>query len=425
MTSEGLALQAALRRFEGLHPKTIDLSLGRILAALQRLGRPQDRLPPVIHVAGTNGKGSTCAFLRAMAEAAGLKVHVFTSPHLVRFNERVRLAGTLVSDEAYVDALDRVLSAVGAGTITFFEATTAAALLLFAEVPADLLILEVGLGGRFDATNVIDRPAVSVITPVDFDHKEYLGTDITRIAWEKAGIIRPGVPVASAVQRSDVAGVIALEAYQRGAPARTLGGRHLVETDGVAMRYRGPRLETGWVVPGLTGPHQFANAGLAAIAMELWGELRVTAGAIAAGIAAASWPARMQKLGQGALTRAFPELELWLDGGHNPHAARALAHVFDPPLTLVTAMMANKDHVGFFEAFRRVAGQVITIPNAKGHKGADPEALSEAARTAGLATRTAKDLDAALALCPPGRVLICGSLYMAGEVLAQNEEYPE
>jgi len=424
LTGEGLALQAALRRFEGLHPKTIDLSLGRILTALDALGRPQDSLPPVIHVAGTNGKGSTCAFLRAMAEAAGLRVHVFTSPHLVRFNERVRLAGTLVDDEAYVAALDRVLAAVGDGTITFFEATTAAALLLFAEVPADLLILEVGLGGRFDATNVIDRPEVSVITPIDFDHKEYLGTDITRIAWEKAGIIKPDVPVASAVQRSEAAGVIAIETYQRGAPVSTLGGRHVVEIDGAAMRFRGPRLETGWVMPGLTGPHQFANAGLAAMAMELWGDGRVTGAAIETGIAAAGWPARMQKLGDGPLTSAFPELELWLDGGHNPHAARALAHVFDPPLTLVTAMMANKDHAGFFEAFRGVAGRVITIPNAKGHKGADPEALSEAARAGGLDAKPAADLDTALSLCPPGRVLICGSLYMAGEVLARNEEFP-
>jgi dihydrofolate synthase / folylpolyglutamate synthase len=424
LTGEGPALQAALKRFEGRHPKTIDLSLGRILAALDRLGRPQDRLPPVIHVAGTNGKGSTCAFLRAMAEAAGLSTHVFTSPHLVRFNERVRLAGALVDDATYVAALERVLDAVGDGTITFFEATTAAALLLFAEVPADLLILEVGLGGRFDATNVIDRPAVSVITPVDFDHKEYLGTEITRIGWEKAGIIKPGVPVASAVQRPEVAGVIALEAWQRGAPLHVLGRPLRVDIEDGRMRYRGPALDSGWARPGLTGAHQFANAGLAALALELWRDARVTGPALGAGIAAASWPARMQALGEGPLTRRFPGQELWLDGGHNPHAARALAEVFEPPVTLVTAMMANKDHAGFFAAFGGVAAEVITIPNAEGHKGAAPEDLAQAARSAGLDARPAPDLDAALAGCPAGRVLICGSLYLAGKVLALNEEFP-
>ncbi|MEL7452967.1 MAG: Mur ligase family protein, partial [Pseudomonadota bacterium] len=205
-------LEAALKRFEGLYPETIDLSLDRILRVLDTLGRPQDRLPPVIHVAGTNGKGSTTAFLRAMAEAAGLRVHVATSPHLVRFNERIRLHGQLVEDASLIAWLDRVHDAVDGGEITHFEATMAAAILAFSEVPADLLILEVGLGGRFDASNVVDQPAVSVITPIDYDHKAYLGSDLSRIAWEKAGIIKAGCPVVSAIQGDVPAGVIAEEA---------------------------------------------------------------------------------------------------------------------------------------------------------------------------------------------------------------------
>lgn len=425
MTAEGPALQAALDRFQTLHPKTIDLSLERILAALDTLGRPQDRLPPIIHVAGTNGKGSTCAFLRSIAEAAGLKVHVSTSPHLVRFNERVRLAGRLASDAELVEALDRVLAAVGTATITFFEATTAAAILLFSEVPADLLILEVGLGGRFDASNVIDKPAVSVLTPVDFDHKEYLGSELTRIAWEKAGIIKPGVPVASARQHPDAAGVIALEAFHRSAPLVTLDRGDTLETLGEEMRFRGARIATDWVKPGLVGEHQLANAGLATLALELWGDPRITASAVEAGIRNATWPARMQRLAPGPLTDRYSDLELWLDGGHNPHAGRALASFLNPPITLVTAMMENKDHRGFFAAFRALQPRVIAIPNVKGHKGAQPEALADSARSAGLEASHATDLDQALQSCPPGRVLICGSLYLAGEVLARNDEFPE
>ena len=274
MSADSAALEAALKKFEDLYPETIELSLGRIEAILETLGRPQDKLPPTIHVAGTNGKGSTCAYLRAMAEAEDLSVHVYTSPHLVRFNERVRLAGTLVSDEALIAWLDRVYDALDGRQITRFEATTATAILAFSEIPADLLVLEVGLGGRFDATNVVKEPALSVITPVDFDHKQFLGSDLAKIAGEKAGIIKPGFPVVSAMQARVCGDVIRARAKELEAPLTPL------------------RIEDIEKVPecvALPGTHQRYNAALAGLAMRTLSHPKITEKAIWEGAQKADW----------------------------------------------------------------------------------------------------------------------------------------
>ncbi len=408
-------LRAALAALQGHYPDEIELSLGRIRRLLEALGRPQDRLPPVIHVAGTNGKGSTCAFLRAMAEAAGLSVHVFTSPHLVRFNERIRLAGELIDDDTLGDVLERTKVALGSDQITHFEATTAAALLAFSEKPADLLVLEVGLGGRYDATNVIDTSAVAVISPVDYDHKQFLGDDLAGIAAEKAGIIRPGRPVVSAVQSPVAASVIADEARTLGAPLHVLKRQDLERFDRPLA---------------LAGSHQKANAALAARALKLWGHPAITDAAIASGANTASWPARMQRLGKGPVTAMAGGAQVWLDGGHNPHAARAVAALLAqmPGRTvLVCAMMASKDAVGFFSAFAPLGIEVVTAPNAEGHAGRDPEDLADAARQAGLQARAHDSFRAAMtaaAATGAARILICGSLYLAGDVLAANLELP-
>ncbi|QSR20920.1 folylpolyglutamate synthase/dihydrofolate synthase family protein [Hyphomonas sp. KY3] len=416
MIGDSSALAEALGRFEGLYPDTIELSLGRVLNALELLGRPQDRLPPVIHVAGTNGKGSTCAFMRAMMEAAGLSVHVFTSPHLVRFNERIRLAGEIVDDARLIDWLERTHDAIKGQEITQFEATTATALLAFSEVPADVLILEVGLGGSYDATNVIDQPALSVITPIDFDHKAFLGSDIRKIAGEKAGIIKSGRPALTAIQRKICDDVIAKRAEDVGAPLYRLKA-HFIDAMPEDL--------------GLLGEHQRANAALAAMAVQLFGNSTIIdQNAIFEGARNVVWPARMQRLKDGPLTALAPDQEIWLDGGHNPHAARAIARQLNnmPGRTaLVAAMLASKDATGYFMPFRQVRPEVFTLPNAPGHQGAEPQALAEAATNAGLKAAAYDSLEAALkaaAATGVDRILICGSLYLAGEVLARNGEPP-
>lgn len=417
MSGNSPALDAALKRFEGLYPDVIELSLGRIERALERLGRPQDRLPPVIHVAGTNGKGSTCAFMRAMAEAAGLRVHVFTSPHLVRFNERIRLAGKLVEDAALIGWLDRTFEAIEGGEITHFEATTAAALLAFSEVPADLLILEVGLGGKYDATNVIGAPALSVITPVDYDHAQFLGTELAGIAGEKAGIIKAGRPALTAIQQDVADAVIAARAADVGAPLYRLQPYFIdAMPEDIA----------------LSGPHQRANAALAAMAMQLFGNsTRISEAAIFEGARKAVWPARMQRLKDGPVTALAGGLPVWLDGGHNPHAARAIAAYLSGmggKTALVTAMLASKDSAGFFVPFGPLGVDVFTCPNAPGHQASPPAELAQAASRAGLKVTACTSFEDALraaAASGADRVLICGSLYLAGEVLGANGEAPE
>lgn len=409
------------------HPQRIDLSLERMTALCRALGDPQEALPPVVHVAGTNGKGSTVAFVRAMAEAAGLRAHVYTSPHLVRFNERIRLAGTLIDAATLNAVLDRI-EATGLEA-TVFESTTAAAFLAMAETPADLAVIEVGLGGRLDATNVISRPLITAVAPVDLDHAEFLGTDLAGVAGEKAGIFKPGAPAILGRQSEVAHAALLARAEAVGAPVTAMG------TDFDAWAERG-----GMVVqtaerlldlpaPRLPGPHQIDNAGLA-VAVAL--ELGLPDDAVARGIEAATWPARMQRLTAGPFGRVATAAgaELWLDGGHNPHAATALAAFLaerqarDPrPTALIVGMLANKDHAGFFEALRGSNAQVFTV--AFDGACAPSEALAAVATGHGLGALAVGDvrsaLDRALSL-GAGRVVICGSLYLAGEVLGADRE---
>jgi dihydrofolate synthase/folylpolyglutamate synthase len=427
------AHDAALARLQALHPKLIDLSLDRMRRLCAALGDPQDRLPPVIHVAGTNGKGSTVAYLRAMAEAAGLKVHVFTSPHLVRFAERIRLAGTLITDDHLADVLDRVEQANAGLPITFFEITTAAAFVAFAEVPADLCIVEVGLGGILDATNVV-TPKVSVIAPVDIDHREFLGDTLAKIAVEKAGIIKPGAPAVSARQQEDAEAVIEAAADRAGVSLTLMGrdfdawgerGRLLVQ-----MQDRLLDLPA----PSLPGDHQFANAGLAVAALLALADPRIDEAAMGRGIASTVWPARFQRLTAGPLAQRAKAAgaDLWLDGGHNPHAGRAVSRAVADlaardgrPVALIAGLLANKDASGFFGAFRGVAAKVFTV-TFEGHAAASAAEIAAAAELAGLrasACDSVEDaLDKALAMDPVPHILICGSLYLAGEVLAMSPE---
>jgi dihydrofolate synthase/folylpolyglutamate synthase len=425
---------AALERLRALHPKKIDLSLGRMRRLCAALGDPQRQLPPVVHVAGTNGKGSTVAYLRAIGEAAGLRVHVFTSPHLVRFAERIRLAGTLIGDEHLAAVLKRVEEANAGEPITFFEITTAAAFQAFSEVEADLCLLEVGLGGALDATNVIERPAVSVIAPVDYDHREFLGDSLEGIAGEKAGIIKPGSHVVVARQPEGAMAVIESRAAALGAQMQVMGqdfdawseaGRLLVQTQERLLDLP---------LPSLPGVHQIDNAGLAAAAALTLTEARIDETAVAAGISSAVWPARFQLLTKGPLGEMAQTAgaDLWLDGGHNPHAAEAVARTLADltakdgrPVVLIVGMLANKDAEGFLRAFAGLKPKVIAAPF-DAEAASPPERIVEAARSLGLTAETATDLKTATAraLQTPGppHVLICGSLYLAGEVLAMSEE---
>jgi dihydrofolate synthase/folylpolyglutamate synthase len=427
------AHDAALARLQALHPKLIDLSLDRMRRLCVALGDPQDRLPPVIHVAGTNGKGSTVAYLRAMAEAAGLKVHVFTSPHLVRFAERIRLAGTLISDEHLADVLDRVEAANAGLPITFFEITTAAAFVAFAEVPADLCIVEVGLGGILDATNVV-KPKVSVIAPVDIDHREFLGDTLTAIAGEKAGIIKPGAPAVSARQQEEAETVIEAAVAKAGV-SLTLMGRDFdawSERGRLLVQMQDRLLDLP--APSLPGEHQFANAGLAVAALLAVADPSIDEAAMGRGIATTVWPARFQRLTAGPVAERAKAAgaDLWLDGGHNPHAGRAVSRAVADlaardgrPVALISGLLANKDATGFFGAFRGVAAKVFTV-TFEGHAAASAAATAAAAELAGLracACDSVEDaLDRALKLEPTPHILICGSLYLAGEVLAMSPE---
>ncbi len=435
MTDHLRASDAALERLKTLHPKKIDLSLDRLELTLEALGRPQDKLPPVLHVAGTNGKGSTVAFLRAMAEAAGLRVHVYTSPHLVRFVERIRIAGELITDTHLAEVLARVEAANAGRPITFFEITAAAAILAFSETPADLCILEVGLGGRFDATNVVSTCAVAAIAPVDFDHAEFLGTDLRKIAGEKAGIIKPGRPVVAAHQAEAAFEVIEAEAERLGAPLIAMGRDFDAFSQGGRLVVQNHEGLLDLPPPSLYGAHQYENAGLAAAVMLALGDPRIDEAAIAKGVSSAVWPARLQRLTKGPFGRRAEArgADLWLDGGHNPHGARALATAVQAmaardgrPVTLITAMLANKDAAGFYDAFRGLNPRVFTV-RADAEAAASAEALAEKASAAGL-TASACDtpeaaMDAALAGDGPApHLIICGTLYFCGEILAASPE---
>ncbi|MFZ5668379.1 MAG: bifunctional folylpolyglutamate synthase/dihydrofolate synthase [Pseudomonadota bacterium] len=435
MTDHLRAHDAALERLRALHPRSIDLSLGRMRRLCAALGDPQRRLPPVAHVAGTNGKGSTVAFLRAIGEAADLRVHVFTSPHLVRFAERIRLAGTLIADDHLAAVLDRVEAANAGEPITFFEITTAAALQAFSEIPADLCLLEVGLGGVLDATNVVERPAVSVIAPVDIDHREFLGDSLAAIAGEKAGVIKRGAPVVVARQPAEAFAVIEARALALGAPLIAMG----VDFDAWEERGRlvaqTPERLLDLPLPSLPGRHQIANAGLAVAAALQLREARIDEAAIGAGIAGAVWPARFQRLTRGPMAAIAQAAgaDLWLDGGHNPHAARALAQAAADlsardgrPVALISGLLANKDAEGFFAAFAGLRPRVAAVPF-EAAAASPPGRVAAAARAAGLAAEAFAGVDEALGAVlaadgPPPHVIICGSLYLAGEVLAASPD---
>ena len=425
-------------RFAPLHPRRIDLSLGRIERLLRDLGSPHERLPPVIHVAGTNGKGSTVAFMRAALEAAGKRVHVYTSPHLVRFHERIRLAGVLVDDERLAEALDRC-EAVNAGqSISVFEITTAVALLLFSETPADALLLEVGLGGRYDATNVIASPAATVITPVSYDHPEFLGSTLAKIAYEKAGILRRGSPAIIAEQDDEAQAVIEREALKVGAPRILAGRDFFVRAEHGRLIFEDHDGLLDLPLPRLAGRHQHGNAATAIAALRA-----VDPGlpnlAFERGLLEADWPARLQRLRGGPLVALAPaQSEVWLDGAHNEAGGRVLAEAMADfedlsprPLALICGTLATKDTAGFLGHFRGLAQETLAVPIAGEHAGRSAEDVAAIARGVGLSAAACDSVASALRFLAarpwpvPPRVLIAGSLYLAGSVLEENGAAPQ
>ena len=434
-------LDETLARLKRLHPLMIDLSLGRLERLLARLGHPERRLAPVIHVAGTNGKGSTTAYLKAMHEAAGKRVHVYTSPHLVRFNERIAVPSAdgiarPVPEDHLAALLERVERTNAGDAITFFEVTTAAAFLAFAEIQADAVILEVGLGGDFDATNVIAQPALAIITPVAMDHAEKLGDTLAKIARVKAGILKPGVPGIISLQESDALDVIARRAQEIRAPLTVWGQ----EFDAFAQRgrlvYQSENEVLDLPLPALIGRHQVVNAGTAIAAARKLKASGITEQAIERGLTGVQWPARMQRLpSSGRLGSRLPaEAELWLDGGHNPHCGQAIAQTLadleeraPKPLYMVAGMMGQKDAAGFLAPFRGLAKRIIAVPIPGAHEQPhSPKALAHVALKLGFTVETATGVLAALdriraAESRPMRVLICGSLYLAGQVLALQD----
>ncbi|MFP9135658.1 bifunctional folylpolyglutamate synthase/dihydrofolate synthase [Devosia sp. XGJD_8] len=425
---------AILKRLSALHPKLIDLSLDRILPLLEELGSPHERLPPVIHVAGTNAKGSTIAYLRAFLEAAGKRVHVYNSPHLVRFNERIRLAGTLVSTRRLNAALERV-EAVNAGRpITFFEITTATAFLLYAETPADYLLLETGMGGTYDTTNVVARPLGVIITPIDFDHQGFLGNTITEISANKAGIFKRGSKAVIGLQRPEARIVLERTARRLGiVPLWQSEDFHGAAQDG-RLVYQDEAGLLDLPPPALLGGHQFDNAALAIAASRHFG-LPVDTAAFARGLRNVVWPARLAPL-HGKLRDLLPAgAELWLDGGHNAHGAAALAQALadmdrrrPAPLVLIMGMMNTRSPAEFLAPFKGQAAQVLTL-TIPGEPNAHPaDYIAEQARQAGFAAQASRSVVTALktaAAQPNARVLICGSLYLAGDVLARNGTPPD
>ena len=422
-----------LARLMALHPKKIDLSLGRMHSILDKLGNPEKKLPPVVHIAGTNGKGSTVAMLRAIAEAAGHRVHVYTSPHLVRFAERIRVAGKLIEEDALTDLLARVEEAAGDDPITFFEVTTAAALLAFSETPADLCILEVGLGGRLDATNVIDKPAAVGITPVSLDHQQFLGETLPEIAGEKAGIIKSGSPLVVGPQKKVGLEIISAIADKQGVNPYIIDHSWHVETksNGSGFLYEDWCGALDLPLPPLVGPHQVKNAAMAIALAHAQQAVTIPDAAIKAGLGWTRWPARLQELRETPLNGILPEgSDLWLDGGHNPAAAgvlRTFLQGVDPverSVTLILGMMGTKDASGYLKRLTGLVNRVIAVPVAGEEGSATPAELAAAATDIGINGVVAKDVPSALLAVTekahperPPFVLIGGSLYLAGNVL--------
>ena len=425
---------AILDRLMRLHPKLIDLELGRIERLLADVGSPHLKLPPVVHVAGTNGKGSLVAYLRAMAEAAGYRVHVYTSPHLVRFNERIRVAGELIGDDMLEDVLTEAEQANREQPITFFEITTVAAFLAFARVPADLAVLEVGMGGRNDTTNVVN-PALSAITPIGYDHTSFLGDTLEKIAAEKAGILKRTVPAVIGRQREASASVIAARAAELAVPLFRMGREWQVKPMPGGFRYDSDLLGIDLPAPALVGAHQIDNAATAVACIERLraAQFRIDDAAVRKGLASVDWPARLQKLTRGPLVDALPPAgELWLDGGHNEDCGIVLARqaaewAKEPaalPLYVIFGMLTTKDASGFLRPLGRYARTARAVP-IEGHAAYTPQEACARAAEVGLDCLPANDVGAALedllATQPaPMRILICGSLYLAGDVLARN-----
>jgi dihydrofolate synthase / folylpolyglutamate synthase len=414
---------AILQRMMTLHPKVIDLTMGRVLRLLELLGNPERHVPPVIHIAGTNGKGSTQAMIRAGLEAGGAKVHAYTSPHLARFHERIRLAGELISEPMLAALLDECMVANGSDSITFFEITTCAAFLAFSRTPADWTLLEVGLGGRLDCTNVVDHPALTIITPVSIDHQQYLGDTLAEIAGEKAGILKRGVTCVVGPQAEEGLAMIEARAARLGAPLLVHGQHWNAFEDRGRLIFQDDNGLLDLPLPNLPGPHQIENAGAAIMALR-----HLSVGDTEAAVTKADWPARMQRLRQGPLVEAAPGVELWLDGGHNPAGGMAiaatLARLPKRETHLICGMLNTKDIAGYLAPMAAqvdslyavsIPGEVNTLP---------AEVTRDAALGAGLKAEIAPSVAGALAAiagrAPRARVLICGSLYLAGSVLREN-----
>jgi len=431
-------LDEVVARLSQLHPKRIDLSLERMHRLLDRLDHPERKLPPVIHVAGTNGKGSTVAYLRAILETAGLKVHAYTSPYLLRINECFRLGGTLVGDDELCGALEHCERVNAGAPITFFEAKTAAAFCLFAQHAADMLILEVGLGGRLDSTNVIDNPLACAIAPIGMDHTEYLGDTLTAIAGEKAAIIKRGVPVITAEQAPEAMCVIEQQARRQRAPLHAAGQEWHVGVERGRLVYQDDRGLMDLAAPKLFGRHQFDNAGLAIATLRAIDAIRIPHAAFE-GIVNAEWPARMQRLSSGRLTQFGPRgSEIWLDGGHNADGGRVVAAALGDleervsrPLVVIVGMMATKDAGAFLANFAGLTRHIIAVPIPDQDNAMQPDRLADAARSLGMRVEIAGSTEAALrrlaglAYEVPPRILITGSLYLAGPVLALNGTPPK
>jgi dihydrofolate synthase/folylpolyglutamate synthase len=431
-----------IARLSSLHPKRIDLSLDRMHRLLQQLDHPERKLPPVIHVAGTNGKGSTIAYLRAILEAAGLRVHVFTSPYLVRLNECFRIGraggGTLVGDDELRATLEHCERANKGEPITIFEIETAAALCLFARHPADIVLLEVGLGGRLDATNVIEMPLASVIAPVSMDHTEFLGNSLTAIAGEKAAIIKRNTPVVCAEQAAEAMAVIEAQANRMRAPLHAAGQQWHVSVERGRLVYQDERGLMDLAAPKLFGRHQFDNAGLAIATLRALDAFKIGIAAFEAGIINAEWPARMQRLVSGTLVEQGPPgCEIWLDGGHNAEGGRVAAAALGDleervsrPLVVIAGMMANKDASAFLANFAGLTRHIMAVQIPDRDNAMPPDRLADAARALGMRVENAASVEAALhalsrlAYEVPPRILITGSLYLAGHVLAVNGTPP-
>lgn len=431
-----------LARLARLHKVTIDLDLSRLQRLLADMGHPERQLPPVIHVGGTNGKGSTTAYIRAILEAAGLRVHVFTSPHLVRINESIRIGevggGVLIDDHELADALALVELANAGRSITEFEALTAAMLHVFAQHPADAAILEVGLGGALDATNVIEHPLACVFTPISIDHVEFLGDTVMKIAMVKAGIVKRGAEVISAEQLPEATAVIERQAARMRAPVHRAGQEWHVGMEHGRLVYQDEKGLLDLAAPRLFGRHQIGNAGLAIAALRAQNKLRISAEAFEQGILRAEWPARMQRLSSGRLLDLAPEgAELWLDGGHNIEGGRVVAAALADleervprPLVVIAGMMGNKDAVGFFENFAGLTRHILIVPIRSKRGAMAIEDMVAAVRSIGMRAEVHDDVGEALqaltklAYEVPPRILITGSLYLAGEVLAANGTLP-